>query len=241
MYVKGIMPDSFKPLALTFGLSESICILDLSANLLGKCNASLIPCILYLFSKLTLPLDDSAISTLFAATVNGSHPIMPNLKGINLASNLITTSGFALLVNSLSQSLESLNISYNPLGGADAILIISKAISKFPSLASINLENCNIGEITDDGIQLTEADVDNSSSKQLKMFRKKDNLTTLHNWIERCCGISVNIANNPAGRRTEEILEAVLTRVPDLLSLNYSRIPSLGSGSLLAFTSSLNR
>ncbi|CAO3666534.1 unnamed protein product [Umbelopsis ramanniana] len=194
----GIMPDFFKPLALTIGLSESICILDLSANL----------------------LDDSAISTLFAATVNGSHPIMPNLKGINLASNLITTTGFALLVNSLSQSLESLNISYNPLGGADAILIMSKAISRFPSLASINLENCNIGDIADDGIQSTEPDVDNLS--------------------KRCCGISVNIANNPTSRRTEEILEAELTRVPDLFSLNYSRMISLGSSALLAFISSLN-
>jgi len=197
--------------------------------------------ILYLFSKLNLPLDDSAVSTLFAATVNGGNPIMPNLKGINLASNLITTTGFALLVDSLSQSLESLNISYNSLGGADAILIMSKAISRFPSLASINLENCNIGDIADDGIQSTEPDVDNLSSKQLNMFREKDHLITLHNWIERCCGISVNIANNPMGRRTEEILEAVLTRVPDLLSLNYSRIVSLGSGSLLAFISSLDR
>jgi hypothetical protein len=166
---------------------------------------------------------------------------MPNLKGINLASNLITTTGFALLVNSLSQSLESLNISYNSLGGSDAILIMSKAISRFPSLASINLENCNIGDIADDGMQSTEPDVDNLSSKQLNMFREKDNLITLHNWIERYCGISVNIANNPMGRRAEEILEAVLTRVPDLLSLNYSRIMSLGSGSLLAFISSLDR
>lgn len=59
--------------------------------------------------------------------------------------------------------------------------------------------------------------------------------------IDRCCGISVNIANNPMGRHAEEILEAVLTRVPDLLSLNCSHMKSPGSHSLLAFIPSLNR
>ncbi|KAI9286681.1 hypothetical protein BC943DRAFT_228414 [Umbelopsis sp. AD052] len=194
---QGIMPHLFKPLALMIGLSESLSILDLSANL----------------------LDDSAISILFAATVNGGNSIMPNLKDISLASNSITATGFALLVNSLSPSLETLNMSYNSLG-AGAILSMSKAIARFPSLTSINLDNCDIGDIADDAIFSTELDEVNLS--------------------KRCCGLSVSIANNLVGRRSEEYLEAVLTRVPDLQSLNYSRIVSLGAGSLLACLSSLN-
>ncbi|KAI8578401.1 hypothetical protein K450DRAFT_247731 [Umbelopsis ramanniana AG] len=192
----GIIPHSFKPLALTIGLSESLSILDLSANL----------------------LDDSAISTLFATAVNGGHPIMPKLKGINLASNLITATGFTLLVNSLSQSLEALNISFNPLG-AGAILSMSKAITKFPNLTSISLDNCDIGDIADNGILFTQPDELNLS--------------------KRCCGLSVSIANNPMGRRTEKNLEAVLICVPDLQSLDCSRIASLGLGSLLTCLSSL--
>jgi hypothetical protein len=74
------------------------------------------------------------------------------------------------------------------------------------------------------------------------MFRKKKrNLVTLNNLSERFGGLSLSIANNPMGRRTEKNLEAVLTRVPDLHSLNFSRILSLGSGSLLACISSLDR
>jgi Ran GTPase-activating protein (RanGAP) involved in mRNA processing and transport len=99
---------------------------------------------------------------------------MPNLKGINLASNLITATGFALLVNSLSQSLETLNMSFNSLG-AGAICSISKAISRFPNLVCINLDNCDIGDIANDGMFSTELDEDNLSSKQLKICLGKKN------------------------------------------------------------------
>lgn len=180
--MKGITHNSFKPLALTIGLSDSICYLDLSANLLSKCKRLFFLIIYTFFLKLTLPLDDSAVSVLFAETVNGSNPIMPNLKSIKLASNSITTTGFAQLVNSLPQSLESLSLSYNFLGGSDAILIMSKAISKFASLTSINLESCNIGDITDDGMQLAEPEMDNLSSKQLNVFREKGILINLHEY-----------------------------------------------------------
>jgi hypothetical protein len=109
-----------------------------------------------------------AISNLFDATTSCGNLNMPNLKVINLASNLLTATGFKVLVNSLSPNLTVLNISHNSLG-ANAIPSISKAISKFPDLTSIYLDNCDIGDAEDDnGIYSIEIDEDNLSSKYLK-------------------------------------------------------------------------
>ena len=92
-----------------------------------------------------LPTDDSALSNLFTTHTGQTRPILPNLHTLTLASNCLSAASFALLVDALSPTLETLNLSHNPLG-SDAIVILPNAAGQFPKLKRLWLENCELGE-----------------------------------------------------------------------------------------------